>query len=76
ALVTMRGEWGEFNPWQLPMGQATAGALENAGVIVQAVDDPARVKETVLAATHLVFDAYRAVAVVLSQRIIGYKSWR
>src|SRR4051812_32913214 len=22
-LVTMRGEWGEFNPWQLPMAQAT-----------------------------------------------------
>ena len=76
AIVTMRGEWGEFNPWQLPMGQATAGALTNAGVIVQSVDDAARIKETVLAATHLVFDAYRAVAVLLSQRIIGYKSWR
>ena len=26
-LVTMRGQWGEFNPWQVPMGQATqAGA--------------------------------------------------
>ena len=21
-IVTMRGEWGEFNPWQLPMGQS------------------------------------------------------
>ena len=20
TLVTMRGEWGEFNPWQVPMG--------------------------------------------------------
>ena len=27
TLVTMRGEWGEFNPWQVPMGNATrAGA--------------------------------------------------
>ena len=21
-IVTMRGDWGEFNPWQIPMGQA------------------------------------------------------
>jgi sulfopyruvate decarboxylase TPP-binding subunit len=25
TLVTMRGEWGEFNPWQVPMGSSTAG---------------------------------------------------
>ena len=23
TLVTMRGEWAEFNPWQVPMGTAT-----------------------------------------------------
>src|SRR5438270_10061928 len=22
TLVTMRGEWGEFNPWQVPMGSS------------------------------------------------------
>ena len=27
-LVTMRGEWAEFNPWQVPMGRATQPALE------------------------------------------------
>jgi sulfopyruvate decarboxylase TPP-binding subunit len=26
AIVTMRGEWAEFNPWQVPMGQATGPA--------------------------------------------------
>ena len=26
-LVTMRGEWGEFNPWQVPMGSTTEAAL-------------------------------------------------
>ena len=40
ALVTMRGEWGELNPWQLPMGQSTAEALKLAGVIVQRLDVP------------------------------------
>src|SRR5215471_7572103 len=23
TLITMRGQWGEFNPWQVPMGHAT-----------------------------------------------------
>jgi len=27
-LVTVRGQWGEFNPWQVPMGQATRAVLE------------------------------------------------
>jgi len=76
ALVTMRGEWGEFNPWQIPMGQSVEAALDNAGVIVRHVDDAARVAETVHAAARLVFDAYRAVAVCISQRVIGFKDWR
>src|SRR5437899_10436362 len=31
-LVTMRGETGERNPWQVPMGQATPEALRLGGV--------------------------------------------
>ena len=31
-IVTMRGEQGEFNPWQVPMGEATARVLETMGV--------------------------------------------
>src|SRR5580658_6228018 len=30
ALVTMRGEWAEFNPWQVPMGQTAEAALRLA----------------------------------------------
>ena len=75
ALITMRGEWGEFNPWQIPMGQSTARALENAGVIVHRVDDAARVGETVFAASRLAFDSYRAVAVLIGQRVVGFKQW-
>ena len=30
-LVTMRGEWGEFNPWQVPMGSKTAGGARTYG---------------------------------------------
>src|ERR1051326_8582921 len=31
-LVTMRGEWAEFNPWQVPMSRATEPALQAIGV--------------------------------------------
>src|SRR6266480_6473645 len=41
-LVTMRGEWGEFNPWQVPMGQITAPNLRLAGAIVYELDDAER----------------------------------
>ena len=69
SMVSMRGEWGETYPWQIPMGQATVGVLQNAGVIVQHVDDAERLPETVEAAAKLAFDGMRAVAVIVGQRI-------
>jgi|TARA_Y100001934_G_scaffold103904_1_gene127748 sulfopyruvate decarboxylase alpha subunit len=75
-LVTMRGEWGEFNPWQLPMGQGTAKALEDAGVIVYHVDNADDLSETIYAASQIAFNSYRAVAVLIGQRVIGFKDWR
>jgi sulfopyruvate decarboxylase TPP-binding subunit len=75
TLVTMRGEWGEFNPWQLPMGQGTPKALENAGVVVQHVNERALVGETVYAAAMMAFQTNRAVAVLIGQRVVGFKDW-
>ncbi len=75
-IVTMRGEWGEFNPWQLPMGQGTRPALEAMDVIVHHVDQAERVGETVESAARLAFDAGRVAAVLIGQRIIGFKDWR
>ena len=74
-LVTMRGQWGEFNPWQVWMGTATRPVLEQCGVVCYDVDDPARVVDTVAAAGKLVFDACRPVAVLIGQRVIGAKSF-
>ena len=75
TLVTMRGEWGEFNPWQLPMGQGTPKALENAGVVVHHVNDRALLSETVFAAGTMAFHTNRAVAVLIGQRVVGFKDW-
>ncbi len=72
-LVTMRGEWGEFNPWQLPMGQSTPGILAASGVIVHRVNSIDEVYPTVEAALKLAFDSRCRVAVLLSQKMIGTK---
>ncbi|MBW6493539.1 MAG: phosphonopyruvate decarboxylase [Burkholderiaceae bacterium] len=76
AIVTMRGEWGEFNPWQLPMGQATQAALEVAGVIVQRAASVADIASVVAASARLAFDSARAVAVLIPQRVLGTKEFR
>jgi sulfopyruvate decarboxylase alpha subunit len=75
ALVTMRGEYAEFNPWQGPMGKATQGALELMGIHVLRVDDPDRVEEVVSAGFDAAFLAGDRVAVLLGQRLIGRKKW-
>ena len=75
-LVTMRGQWGEFNPWQLPMAQATVPALNAIGAVVQTVEDAGMVEETVVAATRLAFNTCRPVAVLISQRIVGAKEFK
>jgi sulfopyruvate decarboxylase TPP-binding subunit len=75
ALITMRGEWAEFNPWQVPMSRATQGTLELMGVDVRRVDQPALVVPEVEAAIEDVFTGGNAVAVLLGQRLIGRKRW-
>ncbi|MBW1796107.1 MAG: phosphonopyruvate decarboxylase [Deltaproteobacteria bacterium] len=74
-LVTMRGQWGEFNPWQVPMGQNAEPMLKLAGVITFAVDDDRRVKDTVAAAAQMAFEGPAATAILISQRIIGAKTF-
>jgi sulfopyruvate decarboxylase TPP-binding subunit len=74
-LVTMRGEWAEFNPWQLPMGQGTRAALESVGTLVYPVDQPEQIAPTVGAAATMAFNTGRAVAVLIGQRAIGAKNW-
>jgi len=74
-LVAMRGEWAEFNPWQVPMGSNTRAALELCDVLVYRVEHPEDAAETVAAALDMAFKADFAAAVLLSQRLIGAKRW-
>jgi sulfopyruvate decarboxylase alpha subunit len=75
ALVTMRGEFAEFNPWQVPMSRATRAAFESMGITVLRADDPTDVEEVVGAALGMAFEAGERVAVLLGQRLIGRKKW-
>jgi sulfopyruvate decarboxylase alpha subunit len=74
-LITMRGEWGEFNPWQLHMGQRTARTLELAGTIVHRLDDPGRAEDTVCSAGVMAFEGQMPVAVLIAQAVIGAKGF-
>lgn len=75
TLVTMRGEYAEFNPWQGPMGKNTQGALELMGITVLRASDPDEVGEIVSAGLDAAFLAGEKVAVLLSQSLIGRKKW-
>ena len=74
-VITMRGEWGEFNPWQVSMGQATEETLKAVGVMVLRADRPEDVGPAIEAAARLAFEGPAAVALLLGQRLIGSKSF-
>ena len=74
-LVTMRGEWAEFNPWQMPMSRATQPSLEAIGMTVMRADAAEDLIETVEAAADLAFKADQQVAVLIGQRLLGRKKW-
>ena len=76
TIVTMRGEEGEFNPWQVPMGQATRTVLEAMGTIVHRPATAEEVAPTVNAALRLAYNSYASVAVLIPQRVIGIKSFQ
>ena len=75
-IVSMRGEWGEANPWQVPMGQITAENLRLAGVIVYEVTDPEAAAPAVEAAARIAFNGGLIAAVLLSQRMLGAKLFK
>ena len=74
-LITMRGEEGETNPWQIPMGQTTPETLKLCGVRIFRLERAADAFSRASAAARLAFDRNTAAAVTISQRMIGIKSF-
>jgi sulfopyruvate decarboxylase alpha subunit len=75
VLVTMRGEFGEFNPWQVPMGSIAEDVLRLCGFCTYRVEQVEEVDEIVGAGCDMAFDGDLQVAILLSQRLIGRKQW-
>lgn len=75
-LVTMRGETGEFNPWQIPMGQAVPGVFDQLDVMAFRPSKAEEIGATFERAARLVCDSAASAAVLVSQRIIGAKDFQ
>ena len=74
-IVTMRGDFGEFNPAQVPMGNATQAVLEAMGTLVRRADTPEDVAPTVDATIRLAFNTFRPTATLIGQRVLGAKTF-
>jgi sulfopyruvate decarboxylase alpha subunit len=75
TILSMRGDFGEGNPWQFPMGQAVEPVLKAMGVITMRIEQPEDVVPTVSAAITMAFQGINAVAVLLTQRLLGAKAF-
>src|SRR3974390_1976807 len=74
-LITMRGEWEEFNPWQQPMGSIVDDVLELCEAEIYRVRTPEEVAGAAERAVRCAFGDERITALVLSQQLIGKKVW-
>lgn len=75
TLVTMRGEWGEFNPWQVPMGSAVEDCFKLMDISVIRVDSASEVIPSVRSAARMAYLGGTPCAVLLSQKLIGAKDF-
>lgn len=75
TYVSMRGEFGEGNPWQYAMGRAVKPTLEAMGVYVMTASSPEDIPPMTDAALTMAFQSERAVAILMSQRLLGAKKF-
>ncbi|MDE0725733.1 MAG: phosphonopyruvate decarboxylase [Alphaproteobacteria bacterium] len=75
TLISMRGDFGEGNPWQMPMGQSTQPVLEACDVICMRIDEPGDVEGTISAAITMAFNSEIPIAVLLGQKLLGAKKF-
>lgn len=75
-IVTMRGDWGEFNPWQVPMGQGTPKVLDAMGVVVARASRAEEIVATVSGAARIAFNAGCPAAALIGQSVLGAKDFK
>lgn len=75
SFVSMRGDFGEGNPWQMSMGRAVEPVMEALGVMTIRADAPDEVVACARAAHDMAYKSNVATAVLLTQRLIGAKAF-
>ena len=75
TIITMRGQWGETNPWQIPMGQNAHNILKLSGFQLFDIEHSDEAEEAAKAAGQSAFQANQMVALIISQRLIGAKTF-
>ena len=75
TIVTMRGEYGEQNPWQFAMGSAVEPVLHAMHVATIRADHPDDVQPAAEASVGMVDRGGQAVALLLGQRLLGAKKF-
>ena len=75
SIVSMRGDFGEGNPWQMPMGKSIQPVLEACEVVCRKIEDSSEVISTVSAAMSTAFQSQESVCVLLSQKMLGKKKF-
>lgn len=74
-FVTMRGQWHEFNPWQVAMGQTTNTHLMTAGVSTVTAQLPEDVGAMSAATLDHAFNTGGMAALLLHQRLVPVKTF-
>ncbi|MCG8558168.1 MAG: phosphonopyruvate decarboxylase [Hyphomicrobiales bacterium] len=74
-LITMRGQEREANPWQVPMGRAVRPVFEAMGVSCFEAMEAGDVGPLFARAAELAYGSRQAAAVLVSQRVIGFKAF-
>lgn len=75
TFISMRGDFGEGNPWQVPMGRAVEPVLKAMGVDCIRVDRVEDVLPVAQAAITMAFKSGQSVAVLLTQKLLGAKAF-
>lgn len=74
-MISMRGDYGEQNPWQYPMGEAVEPLLQSMGVLIFKVEGPDDLEKATIAAVNASGKGAQAAAIVLGQKFLGAKGF-
>ena len=71
----MRGDWAEFNPWQVPMARATPAVLEAMGTLVSRADREEEIVPLAEGTLRIAYNTLRPAALLIGQRLLGAKTF-